>query len=100
MLSGWVDGLRHCVKLKKKALPEIIKYIQNININDHDGNDVEAVLSMCAVFEALHDCLNDSSIYCPNFFEYMEKNLIYNDDKDEYLPMPVFSFIKPTMGVH
>eukprot|EP00957_Ditylum_brightwellii_P088256 6723646-Ditylum_brightwellii.AAC.1 len=52
MLIGWVDSLRCCVRVRKKALPGIIEYIQNININDHDDNDVEAVTSMCAAFEA------------------------------------------------
>eukprot|EP00957_Ditylum_brightwellii_P185351 14113363-Ditylum_brightwellii.AAC.1 len=47
MMSGWVNGLGHSIKVWKKAIPEIIKYIQRINIDDHNNSDDEAITSMC-----------------------------------------------------
>ena len=29
---------------------------------------------------------------------HIENNLVYNDDHEDHLPIPVFSYIRPTMG--
>lgn len=109
--SMFVDHLQHAVKLRERALPEVKKYILEAELNDffedpifpdrYDG--VQEVLSLFKmiiyVFEKkrkgeLH-LLDDTHTI---FLNFAEENLVKADDA-EHLPVPVYSYIKPNLGL-
>lgn len=93
---GWVD-LLHCqVKLRRKAIEELCSWIETIE-NEESVRTciVDVIRRIKRVTNARIEELEEDD---RDFMEFAEKHLLYDDSKDEHLPIPVFDFIKPTMG--
>ena len=98
--SCWIDGLQHPVRVRKKALPEVIKYIDHV----HQPLD-ECTTNMVTIFKKMHYLLsleeetavdhNDEDIA---FLDFATSNWLFDCKKSKHLPIPVTSQIKPTMG--
>jgi hypothetical protein len=100
--SSWVDGLQRVVKIRVKAIPEVIDYINN-KMNHHNREAPHIKMMV--------DLFNDISSHIENNQdneEISEENQVFgnqiksawidNDEQNEHLPIPVYSYIKPTMG--
>lgn len=102
----WVDCLLQQVKVRRKAFPEIMKYLAEIEGDDNDEEDEErshAITAMSIIFHEIHSVcenrrenLNEAQII---FLIHVETNLMVDNEDEDHLPVPVFSYIKPTMGV-
>jgi predicted GIY-YIG superfamily endonuclease len=100
--SIWVDGLLHQIRLRKKALPEVKQYLDSVDTNNDEHP--EALMIMLELFKKImylmdsnnEDDLNDNDTTVLGF---VLENLIDNNDAQDHLPVPVFSYIRPTNGV-
>ena len=100
-VTWWVDGLQRQVKLRKIALSELMDWCDYIE-NDNDEN-IDGVHAMIEVFRKIFrvttidptELSHDEAI----FLCHANENLLYINEKEESLPIPVFSYIKPSMGI-
>ena len=102
----WVDFLLQQVKVRRKAFPEIMKYLAEIegDVNDDEGEErSHAITAMSTIFHEIQlvcenrrENLDEAQII---FLIHVETNLMVDNDDEDHLPVPVFSYIKPTMGV-
>ena len=108
--SVWIDGLQRQVQVRKKALPEIMLWCNQIEMDDAEANAENELRNsngqamMIALFRRIHDVLQADVENLNNddlsFLNHIESNLLYKyQDEEEHLPIPVYSYIKPTMGV-
>ena len=99
--SVWVDGLQNKVFLHVKAFPEILTFLQDMHLSD-DLEDPDNVMNAFLV-EIIHlhdefnmlgafECDNDSQKW-----NFIQQHMLYDDD-NRHIPIPVYSYIKPTMG--
>ena len=77
-------------------IKEFIAWLDDVIVHDLDYNDVTNGKSeIVAVFHAIYNSVQNNADN-ENFYS----RFIYNDDIEEHLPVPVYSYIRPTMGTH
>ena len=97
--SCWIDSLQKQVYIRKKAFDEVICFLnKRILVQCTDSftimyNWIKEIhrLSLIDSAEDVND--NDKERW-----DFVRKNLIFNDEKEKHLLIPVFSYVKPTMG--
>ena len=100
--SMWIDGVQRKIKVRSKAFPEIKEYIAELDLpivfDDEDPlhNIAGLFEHMFRIFEAKEES-QQLSIVDERLYLFMSNELIYFDD-EKHLPIPVYSYIKPTMG--
>ena len=84
--------------MRRLALAEVERYLDTIH-----PESPPHVLQVCALFRRIiyvtsaeHHVLDDDDTA---FLHFVETNLLDNDVNLSHLPVPVFSYIKPTLGV-
>ena len=100
--SIWVNMLQQQIRVRKRAFPEIIKYINSNHAADDDNDN--GVETMKELFQKMNTFIQSPdnthvSIEDHAFITFMNKNLIDSDDETQLLPVPVFSYVKPTLSV-
>lgn len=99
--SMWIDGLQNQVCVRVKALPEIYQYLESIDIFDNSNGATDKMkvflMNRVKLNGIIHqnrdfECDDDNDMW-----EFMKWNLLY-DDENRHIPIPVFSYVKPTMG--
>ena len=98
--TAWIDGKQCQILLRRKALPEIILWIEKIqNENEHNVILIFLLEKLQYLFDSFSegDPLEDVDI---NMLRFAQQHLMYDYDDgfDKHLPIPVYSYIKPTMG--
>ena len=103
--SWWINGLQQKVLIYKRAFPELMEYITNLD-NDQIIEGMQEMVDLFNRMEHLlkygesldeHDVTDEDDL---KFYKFMMKNLIYDDSSIyKHLPVPVFSYIKPTTGM-
>lgn len=94
MHSAWIDILHCQIKLRKKALVEIYDWIRKI---EKESQVPRIMISIICRLKTVYESTADLSLDDEQFLEFANKHLIH-DDSGKHLPIPVYSFIKPTMG--
>ena len=94
--SAWIDGLYRQVLLRRKALPELLSWIeQTFSTLDPFQSD------MVNLFKRIDNVLSQEEANLSEddlaFLHQAKKHLLCDND-DGHLPIPVYSYIKPTMG--
>ena len=103
--SQWIDGLQRKIRLRDKAIPELLAWLDSPESGDVTENSQQMVDIFQRIGRALEvrdidvfDNENDDleePIFCAHAYD----NLLHIDNKsEELLPIPVFSCIKPTQG--
>ena len=105
--SWWINGLQQQVLIRKRAFPELIAYITTLT-EDENRMSINGVEEMVTLFQRMNQLLlNGHDLNVDNiderddalFYEFMMENLIQDDSEvSAHLPIPVFSYIKPTTG--
>lgn len=96
--SAFIDGFNHQIRIRKKALPELMEWIGSIE--DEDTTDIV----MVNYFRQLNDVCSMSETelntneFNKEFHAFAIDHVIHNDDKEKHLPIPTYSYIKPSMG--
>ena len=94
-------GLQHQVCLRLKALPEVIQHLESMQISSCSYDPEYMMKTYFMKINHYHNMfLEDHNYGSDNDQEQwscMEKHILYEDDL-RHLPIPVFSYIKPTMG--
>jgi hypothetical protein len=99
--SIWVDGFKNQVKVKRKALPEIELYLNSLTINDESPDSVSQIYNLFRrIIKVNEEESGSVSSDESSFIQFIDKNLIYEDTEHIHLPVPVYSYPKPTMSVH
>ena len=91
-MSSWVDGLQHLIRLRKKAMPEIMTYIHSLEEIDHSS----PLYIMSRLFEQISMEMSSEVAINHDFRDHIISNLIDEDKEHEHLPCPVYSYLKPT----
>ena len=106
--TSWIDCLQRRVRVRKKALPEIMQWFDSrcnelyMVHSDHEDSIIELFTRIFAIYysddkgRGIMDDLDDAEYL--DFLNHVEKKLILNDDEEDHLPVPVFSYIIPTMN--
>ena len=99
--SIWVDGLSNQVYLRSKAIQELNDYLDSEGFVE-DGSDsrivmrnfMKKIISLHGIFceDREFDNKDDHEMW-----NFIQENLLY-DDEHRHLPIPVFSYVKPTLG--
>ena len=104
--SCWIDGFGRQVKLRKKALPEIKKHIEEVSVEIQiDEDREESITIMVTLFERIQSMMDEEEHNDHDdadeimFNEFVTENIFAKKDY-KHLPVPVFSFVKPTLPVH
>lgn len=93
--SAWIDLLQCQVKLRRKAFSEISNWLTKIeDEEDFPNTMVSVVRKIFYVYRVDYDSLSEPD---KEFFEFARDNLV-KDEGNKHLPIPVYDFIKPTMG--
>ena len=93
--SVWIDGKKCQILLRLKALPELILWLDEI---ENEGETHQEIIDM---FRYLDQVLNhESGVYDEEFYQFAYDHLLcdYDDGFENHLPIPVYSYIKPTMA--
>ena len=100
--SFWIDCLQRQVRVRRKALPEIIAFINNIQEEEQQLD--EGVRETIDFFQQIYELVvnyndNDERLIQQDqqLRRHIFENLLYDDDDKDHLPIPVFSYITPTM---
>ena len=99
--SVWVDGLQNKVFLRVKAFPEMLKYLEDMNLSDDLEDPANVMNAFLVDIIHLHNEFNMLGAFeCDEdnqHWQFIRQNMLYDDDK-KHIPIPVYSYIKPTMG--
>jgi predicted GIY-YIG superfamily endonuclease len=100
-MSPWIDGLQRKVKLRKTALPEILEWCSYLETEESDQTQgrvimIQLIRDINTVISETRDILNEDD---SQFLSFILKHLIYDDSKEDHLPIPVFSYIRPNNAV-
>ena len=99
--SMWIDGLQNQVCVRVKALPEIGRYLESLDIVDDRCDPRNIMHKFMTKMIHFHGITEEDKQHlseedhhlCGN----MEAFMHYNDEY-RHIPIPVFSYVKPTMG--
>ena len=91
----------------KQEFPELMLWCDKIevklqnedaSINESDGRE-----EMIYIFRNINHFVQSDSSFFTNeelsFLKHAESNLIFVDSDNAHLPIPVYSYLKPSMGV-
>ena len=94
--SSWINGQGHITRVRRKAITEVMTWLDDVITQDPDYNDVSnGKQEIVALFYDIHNSIQSNSAN-----DDLESHFVFNDDLEEHLPVPVFSYIRPTMGTH
>lgn len=88
--SAWIDGKDCQILIRINALPELLSWLTQIE--NEENSDREMIALFCRLHRAI--LTGEDEEFCT--FAY--KHLIFEEDCDKHLPIPVYSYIKPTMA--
>jgi hypothetical protein len=92
--SSWIDGQGHITWVRRKAISEVMAWLEDVIAHDPDYNDVSnGKQEIVALFQDIHHSIQSNTTN-----DELESRFVFNDDMEEHLPVPVFSYIRPTMG--
>ena len=98
--SCWIDGLQRQIRVRKEAMSEILLWCDEIQRDGGNRYNLDMISLFLRIDRALasenEPNLSDEEI---EFREFMHANLLHHDEKEEHLPIPIYSYLKPTMGV-
>ena len=100
--SLWADGMQRCVRVRERAIEEIKEYLENDEeMTSERSNAAQQVKALFMSIINVVKSRNDGVAVGSNdgFYQFVRENLISNEAEVSQLPVPVYSFIKPTMGV-
>lgn len=103
------------MRVREDALPEIMEWCDKHILEEGDDihNEESPLSIMVSLFKRIkmvlefdeidtrsHDMELDDEIDIPVYQQFVHENLLHKkNEAEEHLPIPVFSYIKPTMGV-
>ena len=95
-----IDGLQHQVKLYMKESPELMEQYNILEDELDRRNDgyLEMINIFCEINRILNSDRNILSFDNNLFLEHIESHLIYENKKEKYLLIPVYSFIRPLIS--
>ena len=107
-LSSLIDCLERKVKLREMALPELLEwcdYVEGeINENEIDLINSNGQHEMIDLFRDINNIIikHKTGVTMDegehDFYTHVNENLIYKNEEELHLPIPVFSHLRPTMG--
>ena len=103
----WINCLQQKVRIRRNAFPELMDYISTIE-DDQEMMNNESVSDLVQLFHEMNNLLlnhptrqeaaaEEGNHHNNHFFNFMNEHLIYQKE-ESHLPIPVFSYIKPTTG--
>ena len=102
--SSWINCLQEQNYIRSKALLEIKSYVGKMKENNEDEETemTHGKKQMLKFFEKLLKVMNPTENLTngeKDFRKFVKKEIIHDSTKDEHLPIPVYSYLKPTLGV-
>ena len=98
--STWIDASKNQIMIRKKAIPELLSWLDSIIVDENNERTMETIQFFQILYHVTHsdkESLDDDETY---FYEYAMSSLVceYDDGYDNHLPIPVYTYIKPSMG--
>ena len=97
-LSSWVDGECRIVRVRKKAIPEVLSWLNNVVKHDDDFNEDSGKTIMFELFHFIDRVIYGNVDSNGSTDEVGVGHLVYDDGSEEHLSIPVYSYIRPDMG--
>ena len=99
--SLWVDGLQNQVCLWLNALPEVIEFLELQDIPEDNQNSRYVMKTYFKKVSHYHNMFSENENYGSEtdheLWAFMKNDILHDDDL-RHLPIPVFSYVRPTMG--
>ena len=99
--SVWIDGLQNHVLVRVKAFDEISTFLDDLVINEEIDHPVTVIktylLGIIQLYQEFNSCDDIESGDRYDKWCFIKEHMIY-DDSLKHLPIPVYSYVKPTMG--
>lgn len=99
--SLWVDGLQNQVCLRLKDLPEVIEFLELQDIPEDNQNSRYVMKTYFKKVSHYHNMFSENENYGSEtdheLWAFMNNGILHDDDL-RHLPIPVFSYVRPTMG--
>jgi len=97
----WVDGLHNQVYLRTKAIPEMKEYLESVEVSNDIYDPSSVMMAFMQKLIELHEIYCGNMEFCCDEDHelglFIQDNMLYDDD-DRHIPIPVFSYVKPTLG--
>jgi hypothetical protein len=109
--SKWVDHLQQVILLRKRAIPEVKEFLNDIEQDANhftDGNNdrFNGVYEIMTVFKQIILVIEkkeNNELFVgeeEKFYDFASSQLIKDDtNESDHLPVPVFSYIRPNIGI-
>ena len=100
--SSWINCLQQQNYIRSKAIREIKAYIEKIKHEEDENNMTFGRKQMIKFFGKMCKVMNVTEQLTPaeiSFKSFLLKEIIYDSGTDEHLPVSVYSYLKPTLGV-
>ena len=104
--SLWIETFLNKVTLRHKALPELMSYLDSVEEEEDsvNSNYDEGRYAMIELFKEINYIINCENSLILNdeeqqFLQFTNVNFIDNNEQLKHLPIPVFLYIKPSLGI-
>ena len=83
---------------QKKALPEVVEWCKKVEETlDLEEEGTDHIQEMVKLFRKISAVVHEGIDVNDEFRDSIYTELVYDDNDKEHLPIPVFSYIVPTM---
>ena len=97
--STWIDSHFRVIRIQNKAINEAIKWLDDVISKDDDFYHSTGKFEIYHMMKEIYNVIvHPNNVEDEEFITHATRYLIYNDDEEEHLPIPVYSYIRPTMG--
>ena len=100
--SSWIDGLQRKVKLRESAIEEFklsCDAMSNQNAHSEIQGCTEMYEFICDIYLNCNCNFDDLNEEQKGLHDFAYQQLIHVENRKSHLPIPVFSFMRPTNGI-
>ena len=96
LFTKWVDGLQRHVMLRKNAFPELLDWCDKVENENNVWHLSDGAYDMISIFRKMNEIISMDSDTMDEeemtYYNHVNSNMLYSNEKEPHLPIPVYSF--------
>ena len=98
--SCFIDGLQRQVFLREMAIPELVSWCDDVERNSQtlSYEVIQSIKLMRDIITITVNGISDTNVN-DELYDHILQNIIYSTKEEDHLPIPVYSYIKPTISI-